>query len=105
MLSFGMSRRVTLVKTEVSEGGIASIIREKRITELGTLAKRSNLRSVLQLLVTAKGFPCVLILFTMTLEAIRSSETSILTKATLRSIPEDDIRHSHRRENLKSYIA
>jgi succinate dehydrogenase hydrophobic anchor subunit len=29
---------------------------------------------------------------------------SVLTAATRRNIPEDTIRHSHRRENLKSYI-
>jgi hypothetical protein len=33
-----------------------------------------------------------------------SSETSVLTRATWHSIPEDTILHSHRRENLKSYI-
>jgi hypothetical protein len=38
------------------------------------------------------------------MEAIRSSETSVLTKTTRRQIPEDDFLHSHRRENLKSYI-
>jgi hypothetical protein len=36
--------------------------------------------------------------------ALRSSETSDLSRATRFRIPEDDILHSHRRENLKSYI-
>jgi hypothetical protein len=33
-----------------------------------------------------------------------SSETSVLTRVTLRNNPEDTILHSHRLENLKSYI-
>jgi hypothetical protein len=48
------------------------------------------------------AFPCSLILFTVMMEAIHSSETSILKKATLRQVPEDGILHSHRLENFKS---
>jgi hypothetical protein len=45
------------------------------------------------------------ILVSMMVEVIRSSETSVIIRVTRHYIPEDGILHSHRRENLKCYIA
>jgi hypothetical protein len=92
MASSGMLRRVDLIRTNVSEERIASIIRMTRICELRTTQAANAVRSS----------P---ILVTLMMEALSSSETSVLTRATRRNIIEDDILHSHRRENLKSYIA
>jgi hypothetical protein len=38
------------------------------------------------------------------MEAIRSSETLVITRATRRNMPEYGILRSHRRENHKSYV-
>jgi hypothetical protein len=57
------------------------------------------------LLVTANVVPSSPILVSLMMEALSSSETSVLTRATWRNIPDNDLLHNHRRENLKSYTA
>jgi hypothetical protein len=61
MVSYGMLRRVALIRTDVSEELSASFIRVTRIGELGkTLAVTSNRRSVRRLVVTILRSPICL---------------------------------------------
>jgi hypothetical protein len=84
-MSSGMLRRVALVRTDISEELSASFTQPR-------------------LLVTASVVSSSTILVTLIKEAPGSSEASVLTRPTRRNIPEDTFLHSHRRENLKSYI-
>jgi hypothetical protein len=90
MASSGVLRRVVLVRTDVSEEYIASVIRVFR-------------RSMPRLIVTVNVVPSWPIIVTLMIEAIISSETSVLTRATRHNIQDDGILHSRRHENLKSY--
>jgi hypothetical protein len=94
MASFEMLRRVALVRTDDSEELSATLIKVRRISELGTtLAVTSNRRKLVlprrmrRLLVTASVVPSSLILVTLMKEASSSSETSVLTRSTRRNIP------------------
>jgi hypothetical protein len=89
MVSSGLLRRVALVRTDVSEEPGASFIRVTKVRWL---------------LVAACVVPSSSIFVALMKEAQGSSETSVLTTATRRNNPEDTILHSHRRENLKSYM-
>jgi hypothetical protein len=102
-----MLRRVVIVTIDVSEELGAEIISVTRIGELGTalaVTIKAHCEGVV-LLVTANVIPSSQILVTLKMEAIRSSETSVLTRTTRSNIPEAGILHSHRRESHKSYIA
>jgi hypothetical protein len=108
---------VSLVNTDDSKELTASNIKVAGIGELGTLTVISNrrtlrriqihifLRSVRRLIVMAKVVPSSSIPVTLMLEALSSSETSVLTRATRQNITADGILHSHSRENLKSYTS
>jgi hypothetical protein len=88
MVSSGMLRRVALVRADVSEELSASFIRVTRIGELGTTLTATSNRRTQRTLVAS----------------YRSSGTSVLTRTTRHTIPEDAILYSHHRESLKSYI-
>jgi hypothetical protein len=89
----------------------ASIIMVTRIGELGTtLAVTSNRHTLrrntkyLRLIIRANVVPSLPILVTRMMEALSSSERSVLTRTAQRNIPEDTVLHSHRHENLKFYM-
>jgi hypothetical protein len=83
-----MSRLVALVTKDVSKEPIASIIGVTKIGELESILAVTSKRSIL---VTASDDPSGPIIVTLIMEAKCSSETSVLTRATRRNIPEDGV--------------
>jgi hypothetical protein len=83
------------------------MLKEWRMVSSGMLRRVAFvfLRGVRRLLVTASVVPSSPTLVTLMKEALSPSETSVLTKTTWPNIPEDTILHSHRSENLKSYMS
>jgi hypothetical protein len=85
-----MLRLVVPVRTDILQELTSSIDRVIKIGDLRTtLAVTSNRRKM--------GSN------TMMMVALRFSESSVLTRATRRKIPEDSILHSHRSVNLSPY--
>jgi hypothetical protein len=72
MLSSGVLHHVALIRTDVLEEGIASIIRVTRIQEVGTLAATAS-----------QSMP----------QRNTMSKTQVLMTATQSNIPEDSIHH------------
>jgi hypothetical protein len=95
VVSSGMLRRVALCKNR--RFGRTEHLHHQGDNILCISSQRASVDSY--------GYvPSSSISVTMMMEAVSSSETSVLTRATRRNISEDSVLHSHRRENLKSYI-
>jgi hypothetical protein len=87
-----MFHRVALVRTDLSEELIASIISVTRFGKLGTPLAVSNSRSTLRR--NTNSWPCQWRRYVL-------PERRFL-KETLRHVPDDGIICSHRHENLRS---
>jgi hypothetical protein len=83
---------VALIRTDVSEDHIASIF---RMHECEQVTERSCKLLYRQRLVETYSHSC-----SLKMEAIRSSEMSVLIRATRRHLPEDD-NHQHEKHVFK----
>jgi hypothetical protein len=84
-----MLSRVALVRADISEEHVASIIEVKRISKLETMLTVTRNRStLLQLIVTVNAVPSSLVFVNLMMEAICYSKTSVITRVTRRRILE-----------------
>jgi hypothetical protein len=92
MASSGMLYHVALVRTDILEEPSTTVIRVTRIGELRTMLAMTSkfLHSVRRLLVTV-NVRRSLILVVLMMDVLSFSETSVLTRATWRNIPENGI--------------
>jgi hypothetical protein len=89
-----MLLRVAVVRTDVSEELTTYNIRVTRVGEIGTTSRGSTF--VLRLLVAANVVPSSPLPFNVMVEAMSSSETSVLTSFPQHHIREDVSLHFHR---------
>jgi hypothetical protein len=90
-----MLRSVALVRTDISEERIASIIRVTQIGEIETtITVSASAQAVANVVLSSP------IIFVLLMQATGSSEALVLTRATRCNIPEYGIPQSNRRKTL-----